>query len=826
MQLHKIGLTVLITLLATVSTSLTGYFLVPFPTLKALAQTQDGHKDSADQFLEQGSVQYQQRQFEAAIQSLQQALAIYQQLQNHQGEGTTLEYLGATYLTLGNYKKAIASLQPLLPIMQALGDRKGEAQALGNLGIAQKELGEYEKAIASHNKALELMRAIKDRQGEGQILGNLGNAYEGLGNYDQSIKFYQHSLTIAIEVKDRIGEGAALGNIGAIYANQGKYDEAIKTYQQSLAIAQEIGYKAGVANTLNNLGVAYHFKSDTAKAMEYYTQSLTIARSIGDRQLEARTIGGLGLAYEDKHNFPKALEHQQQTLKIAQEIGDRRLEAMAFNNLGHALLSAGQLPEAEKQLQDALRVYESFRPGLTDADNVSIFDTQVFSYNLLQQILIERQKPEAALVISERGRGRAFVELLAQRLSPQSAQDYKAKAQPPTIQQIQQIAKAQKATLVEYAIVPDDEFKFQGKQRGPEKELFIWVVQPSGNVVFRRVDLKSILQQQGAAQGNASMSLEDLVKSSRNFLLRGGRGLGVTERTDATPQVNQLQLLHQILIEPIAQFLPTDPNERVVFIPQESLFLVPFTALKDANGKYLIEKHTILTAPSIQVLELTQQQRQRLSTPNTRTIQGKDALVVGNPKMPFLKEGEYAGQLQPLPFAEQEAKEIAKLLNTKAITGSEATKENIMQQLRSAKLVHLATHGILDDVKKLGVPGAIALAPSKDDEGFLTAGEIFDLRLNAELVVLSACDTGQGKITGDGVIGLSRSLISAGTPSVIVSLWSIPDAPSALLMTEFYRNFTANPDKAQALRQAMLTTMKQNRNPYNWAAFTLIGEAD
>jgi CHAT domain-containing protein len=374
--------------------------------------------------------------------------------------------------------------------------------------------------------------------------------------------------------------------------------------------------------------------------------------------------------------------------------------------------------------------------------------------------------------------------------------------------------------------VPDDEFKFQGKQRGPEKELFIWVVQPSGNVAFRRVDLKSILQQQGTAPGNASMSLEDLVKSSRNFLMGGGRGLGVMERTDATPQVNQLQLLHQILIEPIAQFLPTDPNQRVVFIPQESLFLVPFTALKDANGKYLIEKHTILTAPSIQVLELTQQQRQRLSTPNTRTIQGKDALVVGNPTMPFLKEGEYAGQLQPLPFAEQEAKEIAKILNTKAITGSMATKENIIQPLREAKLVHLATHGILDDVKKLGVPGAIALAPSKDDEGFLTAGEIFDFRLNAELVVLSACDTGRGKITGDGVIGLSRSLISAGAPSVIVSLWSIPDAPSALLMTEFYRNFTANPDKAQALRQAMLTTMKQNRNPYSWAAFTLIGEAD
>jgi CHAT domain-containing protein/Flp pilus assembly protein TadD len=829
MQPQKIGLTVLIAMFATVSASLTGYISAPFPVGKVLAQTQgqDSNKASADQLMGQGITEYQNGQLDPAIKSWQQALKIYQQIKDRPGEATALGNLGAGYLAMGNYKQAIASLQPLLPIMQALGDHKGEAQALGNLGIAYKGLGDYEKAIASHQQALALMQKLKDRQGEGQILGNLGNAYEGLGNYDQAIKSYQQSLTIAQEVKDRIGEGAALGNIGAIYADQGKYDEAIKTYQQSLAITQAIGDKPGQANTLNNLGIAYHVKGNTAKAVEYYTQGLTIARAIGDRQLEGRTLGGLGLADEDQKDFPKAIAHQQQTLQIAQAIGDRSLEALTFNNLGHALFSAGNLPEAEKQLREALNIYESLRPGLTDADNVSIFDTQVFSYNLLQQILIEQNRPDAALEVSERGRARAFVEVLAQRLSPQAAQDYKAEAKPPTIEQIQQIAKAQNATLVEYTIVPDDDFKFQGKLRGPDKELLIWVVQPTGKVALQRVDLKKFLQQQpGEAKDNAPPSLKDLIKSSRNFLVRGGQGLGVTERGNAERSVNQLQQLHKILIEPIAQFLPTGPNERVIFIPQEFLFLVPFAALKDAEGKYLIEKHTILTAPSIQVLDLTRQKRQQLSARNTGTIQGKDTLVVGNPKMPFLKEGEYAGQLSALPFAEQEALDIAKLLNTKAITGAQATKVSIERQLTDARLVHLATHGLLDDIKKLGVPGAIALAPSKDDEGFLTAGEIFNLKLNAELVVLSACDTARGKITGDGVIGLSRSLISAGAPSIIVSLWSVPDVSTGQLMTEFYRNFKLNPDKAQALRQAMLKTKNQYPNPYDWAAFTLIGEAD
>lgn len=183
-----------------------------------------------------------------------------------------------------------------------------------------------------------------------------------------------------------------------------------------------------------------------------------------------------------------------------------------------------------------------------------------------------------------------------------------------------------------------------------------------------------------------------------------------------------------------------------------------------------------------------------------------------------------------LPAAEQEAKEIAKLFKTKAFTGNQAIKAKILPKLSQARIIHLATHGLLDDFKGLGVPGAIALAPSGNGElndGLLTADEILDLKLNADLVVLSACDTALGQITGDGVIGLSRSLITAGTPSVIVSLWSVPDAPTAELMTEFYRNWRERKlDKAQALRQAMLKTMENHPNPKDWAAFTLIGEAE
>jgi CHAT domain-containing protein len=296
-----------------------------------------------------------------------------------------------------------------------------------------------------------------------------------------------------------------------------------------------------------------------------------------------------------------------------------------------------------------------------------------------------------------------------------------------------------------------------------------------------------------------------------------------SENPNAPKAQDKLKLLHELLIKPIAEILPKNPNDRVIFIPQSSLFLVPFPALQDANGKYLIEKHTILTSPSIQVLDLTHQQRER-GRGGDRENSG--ILVVGNPTMPSVppKPGDKPQQLPSLPGAEKEAIAIASLLNTKAITGSQGTKASIVQKMPSARIIHLATHGIFDDNRGLG--SAIALAPSGKDDGLLTADEIFNLKLSADLVVLSACNTGRGKITGDGVIGLSRSLISAGVPSIMVSLWSVDDNSTSFLMTEFYKNLQQKLDKATALRNAMLTTKKKYPNPLYWSAFTLIGESE
>ncbi len=262
-------------------------------------------------------------------------------------------------------------------------------------------------------------------------------------------------------------------------------------------------------------------------------------------------------------------------------------------------------------------------------------------------------------------------------------------------------------------------------------------------------------------------------------------------------------------------------------MPQGELYLVPFVALMDEQNQYLIEKHTILTSPSIQLLEVA-----RKSHNQKQNNPASDVLIVGNPTMPKVwnpDSGEME-QLLSLTGAEDEAFAIAELFQVKPLVGGQATESIVTQKMQNARLIHLATHGLLEygipeESGVFDAPGAIALAPSADADGLLTSVEIYNMKLNAELVVLSACDTGRGKISGEGVIGLSRAFLQAGVPSLIVSLWKVPDDSTQFLMTKFYEYWQGDTDKIIALRRAMLETKEKYPEPINWAAFTLVGEA-
>lgn len=861
------------------------------------------------------------KQYPQALKFFSNALIIAKQVGNKAQEGAALKKIGIVYKTLGQYTQAKKFLEQYLAIAKKVGDKEEEGATLHNIGVLYYNQGQYPQALKFYEQALVIHKQVGNKALEGTALDSIGSVYLSLGQYAQALKYLEQALAI---VGEKAGEGPILNSIGNVYSSMGKYPQALNFYEQALAIRKQVGDKAGEGIILGNMGKVYEGLRQYTQALKVYQNSLAIAKQVGNKAGEGSILSNIGLVYDILGQYAQALKFHEYALVLAKQVGDKDLEGATLTNIGFVYYRLGQYDNAEKSLVAAILVLEFLRSGLREADKISMFDKRASSYPILQQSLVAQNKTNTALEISERGRARAFVELLASRLSTNKGNN-QLTIKPPNIAQIKQIAKLQNSTLVQYAII-DERFKSQGKEQWRESELFIWVVKPTGEVAFRRSNLKPLWQKQNTtlkdlapnsssvapvvpnlpsiaqttpvvgqeviipnrnlyaiailflslgcliaiaicykrsrlstkhrwlfpsllfvcattstgglfflmtrttalAQNPSSRDgslFAQLVDDTRESIETSNRGLGFVFKGQKSQGSDRLKQLHEILIQPIDDLLPKEPNAHVIFIPQSSLFLVPFPALQDKTGKYLIEKHTILTAPSIQVLQLTRQQKQRVGKIHTSPLQGKEALIVGNPTMPKVAPiiGQPEQQLPSLPGAEAEARAIASMLKTQAITGSIATKPAILQKMSDARIIHLATHGLFDDVR--GLDSAIALAPSDGDNGLLSAEQILDLKLNAELVVLSACDTGRGKITGDGVVGLSRSLITAGVPSVVVSLWSVPDAPTADLMSEFYRNFQQNSDKAAALRGAMLTTMKQHPNPRDWAAFTLIGES-
>jgi CHAT domain-containing protein len=567
-------------------------------------------------------------------------------------------------------------------------------------------------------------------------------------------------------------------------------NKSLQSAQEDIGFAQRLGNPMLEAAGFLSLGNAYKELNQIPQAIDAYQKAIETAKSVNNLEFQGHPLFQMGELYHRQCQYDKAITFYQQSATLHQTNGDRSSSAYAYAQLGLAQLDAHQASQAAQSLEKAVENFESIRLGLPDRFKISVFQMQSMAYRMLQKALILDNKPNVALEIAERGRARAFVELLGKRVQGVP------KLEAPKLAQIQQIAKTQQATLVEYSLIND--LNAATESGSARSTLLIWVIQPTGKVTLRQADLSKL-----------PFPLAKVVLETRNSLFKA-----ISDNPNS-----HLQQLHQLLIQPISDLLPKDPNARIIFVPQESLFLVPFAALQDTSGRYLIEQHTILMTPSIQVLDLTHQQKQRLNGKGI-LVAGfpRDGLIVGNPSF-----DPTAGP--PLEAAEKEANAIAMLLKTQALTGSKATKAEILAKIPTAQMIHLATHGLYKDEKGEGLQSALAFAPGNQKDGFIRASEIMNLKLNASLAVLSACDTGRGEITGDGVIGLSRAFIGAGVPSLVVSLWRVNSDSTTDLMVQFYQNLLKSSDRAQALRQAMLFTLKKYDSPKDWAAFLLIGEA-
>ena len=487
-----------------------------------------------------------------------------------------------------------------------------------------------------------------------------------------------------------------------------------------------------------------------------------------------------------------------------------RLQAELYDMAQKAREEEGvQFPDFGARLAQQI---ELWRRSLSDeASRMEALETSQPMFAALLKVLASAGSREQALVVAESARARAFSDLMQDRiyrerartalpgLRPEETEDFLAQTMaataPVELEMLAQTARHQRSTIVEYFLCDD--------------ELFTWVISASGKIDFHSHRQSHLIQ-----------ALTDLVASARSSL--GVQTREAVRKSAAQPAeqfLPQLTQLYRLLVEPIARWLPEDEHEAVIFIPHGVLFLVPFPALFDGQ-QYLIERHIISVAPSIRFVETTYQ------LAATRKTSPPGLLIVGDPLMPSVRPG--GERLPQLEFSRQEAEQIARKLGSVAVIGADASKSRVLELLPQQRLVHLATHALLDGAQGTAeMPGAIALAPANGDDGFLTARQIAALDLQARLVVMSACNTGRGRLSADGVLGLLRAFLTAGAECVVASLWAIADRSTQELMVEFYECLLRGRPVAQALREAMLKLKADRRygNPLYWAAFTVAGHS-
>lgn len=810
---------------------------------------------------------YDLSRYELAIEYNEQALAIHREVNSRAGEAQALNNLGLVLQSLGRYEMAVAHYEPALSMYRELKDRNNEGGALNNLGIVYEVTGQPEKAIEYFKDAIALHREVSDRGGEGVMLNNIGISYKNLGRYEEAIGYYEQALAISRETKDRTNQGRALNNLGIAYRDLGFHDQAIASFEQALTIQREVKNRASEARALDNLGISHERLGLYDKAISFSEQALAIRREVKDRPGLAISLNSLARAELSRGNLPAARTYVEESLMISESL---RSDLLSPNSRSSFLAS----------VQNSYRLYTELSMLQHRAEPSKGFDARAVEISERQRArslldLLAEANADAGPNVDPRliGRVGTLSKQLndkVQQLTTASGAEQVAALKQEVSSLENELERAQAAIRKinrnsTASVQPRSlTFKEMQEQLDPdtllleyslgEKISYLWVVSKDSLTSYELPKEELIKKQ--------SRQVYELLTGRS---IRNGRGTFAERRSriadaDAKLPAAAAALSHMILGPAAAQL----GSKRLVIVSDGALQYIPFAMLPNpaAMDEPLIVAHEVVSLPSASVLAIQRADlgsRQlapkmlaviadpvfdrtdiRLKSSPAASANGptaqpeRPANTRGLEHIAEASDGDGRLVIRRLPFTRQEADGLTALTpknsSWRAIN-FDASRANVLRgDLAQYRYVHFATHGLLDTER----PGLSALVLSTVDasgraqDGFLRANDIYNMKLPAELVVLSACQTGLGKeVKGEGLIGLTRGFMYAGAKRVVVSLWSVNDKATADLMTRFYKGMLKdNQRPVAALRAAQIEMWKQKkwRSPYYWAAFTMQGE--
>ncbi|MGB3401821.1 MAG: CHAT domain-containing tetratricopeptide repeat protein [Microcoleaceae cyanobacterium] len=794
-------------------------------------------------------------EIQKALDYYNQALPLRRATGDRAGEATTLNNIGSLHNALGEFQKALDYYNQALALFQEVGDRAGVARILNNIGFVYDDLGEKQQALDYYNQALALSQEVGDspeerlrqRTQEATTLNNIGAVYNDLGEFQKALDYLNQALPLRKVAGDRSGEAATLNNIGQVYSNLGEFQKALDHLNQVLSLQQVVSDRAGAATTLNNIGSVYNDLGEKQKALNYYNQALPILQVVGDRSGEARTLSNIAWIKSRLGNLKEALTDIQTVIEIVEDlrskIGSQDLRASYFATVqGYYKFYIELLMQLHQQNPnegyDALALHISERSRarslvelLTEA-NANIrqgVDPQLLEkeQNFIQQLnAVEQAKHELvsgqydAEVLEElKQKSQSLLTQLDQleaeiRVNSPRYADLKY-PEPLTASEIQQQVLDEETLLLTYSL---------GEERS-----YLWAVTKDS---LNSYELPS---------------QEEIEKAAETFR---------QSVTSSGGSIDAGIALSEIVLSPVLDQLE---NKRLLIVGDGVLQYVPFVALPLPNSPTtpLLVQNEIVTLSSASTVAIQRQQLQN------RTPAPKKLAVLADPvfsdnderftgvatntnddslsRSAMTRAARNLGledfltpNFNRLKYTRVEAETILALVpeNQQMQAFDFEASRNIATNpnLSEYQIVHLATHGLLDPVNPelSGVVLSLLDENGENQNGFLRLNDIFNLNLPAELVVLSACQTGLGEnIKGEGLVGLTRGFMYAGARRVVVSLWSVDDLATSEVMARFYQKMLdkeLNP--VVALREAQLEMWNSEtwQSPYYWAAFTIQGD--
>jgi len=814
-----------------------------------------------------GNVYFFLNQHKQALTYYHKALAISREIGDRRKEGQDLNSIGSMYLSLSQYQQALTYYQQALTISREIGDKHWEGNQLNNIGEVYRNLGLDQKALTNYQQALTISREIGDKHAEGGELNNIGIVYNNLGQHQQALTYSQQALTISRKFNDRHSIGNNLSNIGIIYKNLAQYKTALEYYQQALKIRRGIKDRRGETIVLTNIGNVYLKLGKYQQAKDVFQDSLAISISIGSKETWRIQRG---LAYvEAKLNQPEsAIQHYEQAIdnieKIRNLLTKEHKISFMRNKIGVyddfiALLQSLHSVQPKKGYdRKAIEIFER-KQGRVFLEEMGKSGARRFTgipKNIVQNETELVQKIEAAR--------KSRTEALAQGKNAEPHRNRLEKLQAEFEKTLQtnypayyalKYPKPVTLKTLQKNVLKSDEFTLIYNVR--EKDTDLWVI---GKNKFQMLTLnisEDELQDKVDAFRTSPNTFIEAIKTEPSWAISD-----LAE--DNLPSLRQASYdLYQLLMPEKARTLFKDARTLYI-VPTGPLYGLPFGALDTHNPAqhdtphYLIQDYPIAYLSSASLLKTIR------DTKRDETSQRYPFLAFAHPQYPkncsstsddatqviqSLRTQSYlklAGRenkacFGELPETKVQAETIAKLLKAPKHSNAlqlraKASRQNVFdfsdkKRLKDYQYVLFAAHAVLPNEISYINQSAIVLS-NPDTEGYLTMADAFALDMNADLVMLSACNTGRGeKIKGEGIRGLTRAFMYAGTPAVSVSLWSVESRSAKALSISLFKYLQVGKPLAQALRQSKLDLMADEdfemyQHPYFWAPFVVFGDGN